>query len=730
MFIFPVTPHAGVRRHGLSTWNAVDEDPSFILSFRLFRPRFLVIGLEALTGTIDPVFYLDSGEGFSEADTVVLESCRRSVCVIALRSLPQLRRIRVDPATRPLRFRLNVKASNEPASVRRHLAEQSRWRNSSEADVTRFSHLGVDPLWSDLPGRGLAKRRSVSVPDHFEKVLGLAALRQPAYPGASKEPGKLFSIVVPVHDTPQLYLRDLLASFRIQDQDLAELILSDDGSTAPETLAFLDAHAGDPNITILRHGTNRGIAAATNAAFASARGRWIGLLDHDDALAPHSLSILSETIAEHDDAQFIYTDEVVTNKSLRPTDYFLKPAFDPVLLSGVNYINHLSLFRRDRLVRLGGLRDGFQGSQDYDLLLRYLDGLERRQIVHVPYPAYLWRRDGKSFSATFRETATANARKALSSHYKSAGREPIVGEALTRDLHRIRFDLLRQNWPKVSVIIPNLDSFDLVSKILGDLDTKTTYPDLEIIIIDNGTTDSRVLDLYSAFASRRPATIIEIEPEPFNFSRSINKGIARATGALVLMLNNDIEVIEPDWLQEMVSCLDYPSVGIVGARLLYPDHTIQHAGVIIGLGGLAGHWFSRKPAAFRGPMGRLHVRQSVSAVTGACMLISRPCIEAVGRFDEDVFAIAYNDIDFCLRAGKIGYRIVWTPFATLVHHESATRGSDETPTNIGRFHREQANLAARHETLDYEDRAFSPWYTRHRSAPGLVELERLPKPRI
>lgn len=729
LIIFPFRPHSGVRWRGFSTWIAIDDDPSFIVSFGLFRPRFLVISLEGLTGAVDPVLYLDHGEGFSETDTVVLETCGRTVCVVALRSLPRLRRIRIDPASRRMRFRISVKASLGPIAVRRHLAHASRWQDPSVAGATRFSHLGEDPLWSELPGRKLAKHSFLSVADHYEKVVGLAALRQPARPGAPAPERKLISFVVPAYDTPLAYLRDLLTSFRIQDQNLAELVLSDDGSTAGDTMAFLEAHRDDPNVVILRHDANRGIAAATNAGIAAARGEWVGFLDHDDALAPHGVAVLAEAIATHPDAKFVYTDEVIANKSLQPTDYSLKPAFDPVLLSGVNYINHLSLFRRDRLVSRGGLREGFQGSQDYDLLLRYLDGLARHEILHVPYPAYLWRRDGKSFSASFMEKATAHARKALASHYQRDGREPPVDAALTSHFHRVRFDLARTSRPRVSVILPNRDSYPLIARILADLETKTDYPDLEIIVIDNGSTDPRVLDLYRAYAARHPATIIAIEPEPFNFSRSINKGVSRATGELVLLLNNDIEVIEPGWLAEMASCFAYPGTGIVGARLLYPNQTIQHAGVIIGLGGLAGHWFGGKPPEFPGPMGRLHVRQSLSAVTGACMLVSRACLDATGRFDEEEFAIAYNDIDFCLRAGQRGYRVVWTPFATLVHHESASRGSDDTPQNIARFKREQGRLDARHFTKEFDDPAFNPWYTRDRSVPGIVLLDHLPKAR-
>ena len=202
-----------------------------------------------------------------------------------------------------------------------------------------------------------------------------------------------------------------------------------------------------------------------------------------------------------------------------------------------------------------------------------------------------------------------------------------------------------------------------------------------------------------------------------------------AKGALVLLLNNDIEIVERDWLKEMVSCFEFDDVGVVGAKLLYPDRTIQHVGVIAGLGGYAGHWFIGQDKDFPGPMGRLHVRQSLSVVTGACMLVSKDCWRSTGPFDEDVFPIAYNDVDFCLRTIDKGFRVVWTPFATLIHHESATRGSDETRENVDRFNRDKASLRDRHRTDTYEDRYFSPWYSKRHSHPRPIFLDRLPPAR-
>ena len=690
-----------------------------------------MIRLESLTHEIDPILYLDNGKGFSESDSFSLQTARKLVCVIAPRGLENIVRIRIDPASSKVRFRIHVTATNRPAALQKQLARESGWQNGPQTQVVAFAKLGEDPLWSGLTDRFTnAKSRRFSIADHYQKVLGLGALqdlRHKSSLGLGERP--LISFVVPVFDTSRRYLDDLLASFRIQAPGLAQLVLSDDGSTKAETRDWLQEHTGDSDIVILRNPQNLGIARATNAGIEIADGLWIGLLDHDDVLSPHCVRVIANALHDNPDAEFVYTDELVANGALQPLEYFLKPAYDPVLLSGVNYINHLSLYKSERLRGVGGFREGFQGSQDYDLLLRYLGGLDAERVLHLPYPAYVWRRDGKSYSASFMETATTRARDTLAEHYKRDGIQPPVESAIAPDLHRIRFDAIQKVSRKISVVIPNRDAFPLISRILRDLETKTDYPDLEIIIIDNGTTDKHVHDLYRDHVRGRASSIIKIEPEPFNFSRAVNKGIALASGDLILLLNNDIEVIEPGWLREMACCFAYPGTGIVGARLLYPDRTIQHAGVIVGFGNYAGHWFVGKSQNFPGPMARLHVRQSLSAVTGACMLISRDCLEKTGPFDEKFFAVAYNDIDFCLRAGQQGYRVVWTPFATLIHHESASRGSDEKAANVERFQREKANLEACHATSTFQDRACNPWYTRHRSEPGLALLDHLPKAR-
>jgi O-antigen biosynthesis protein len=560
--------------------------------------------------------------------------------------------------------------------------------------------------------------------DHFKHVIDLAEK-------AEKLPRKpiYLSIIVPVYNASITHLDYLYKSVRSQKGHEVELIFSDDFSTSQDTKNWLGLKEKAGQAIIVWAAQNGGIAAATNAGLQRATGEWIGLLDHDDALAPYALSAIARALSDAPQCNFLYTDEVIINDDLQPLIYFLKPAFDEVLLSGMNYINHFSLYKRSRLLEIDGLREGFQGSQDHDLLLRYTKNLESSEILHLPYPAYMWRQTETSFSATNMNEAVNNARKALAEHYVDFSSEITVTDALSNAVHRVRFDLVKKDWPFVSVVIPSMNSLELISRVLTGLFEGTDYPNFDVTIIDNGSTEPQVLALYEEYRAKYPNFQTHVEVEDFNFSRAVNRGIAMTKGDPVLLLNNDIEILEANWLKEIVSCLAYKDVGIIGAKLLYPSRKIQHVGVVAGLGGYAGHWYVNMPEDTSGAMGRLWVRQSFSVVTGACFLLTRECIAKVGLFDEQVFPIAYNDVDYCLRATQLNVKVVWTPFSCLIHHESASRGDDENVANIERFERDKANLLMRHKTDVYEDRMFNPWYSRLHSEPYPVKLKSLPNAR-
>ncbi|MGF1446560.1 MAG: glycosyltransferase family 2 protein [Pikeienuella sp.] len=718
--LLSVTPNGHLRRLGAGRWMSTGNDPQFEVLPGRFAPRFLVVELRG-AAALDAAVYLGAPGAYSEAARIHLPESRVVLLAVDLRAGPARHGLRLDPTERPdqtfsLRIWRRRSASALSRLVRLRLA-----RNPG----TVANLIGPDPgLLRSVPRLRLPKIGAPGLADHLSQIWELAAIE------ASVDPlpppgGPVLSVLTPVYNAKAAWLDALLASVEAQGPGI-ELILADDGSSEPETMLWLARHRRRPGLTVLRARENCGVAAATNRALAAARGHWVAFVDHDDALAPHALDRIRRAVAEAPNALFLYTDEVIADAALKPVSAFWKPAFDPVLLSGVNYVNHLSVFKRDRLAALGGLRPGFEGSQDYELLLRYTRGLAPEQIRHIPYPAYLWRQHAASLSHAGRDRAVAAARRALTEHFGTLIGPSAAGPAHLPDLHRIDFPKARR--PKVSVIIPNKDSYVLIERVLHDLVERTAYPELELIVVDNGSTDPRVPALYRRFAARCGLRF-EIRPAPFNFAAMVNRGAQLATGDALLLLNNDISVIAPGWLDEMAQCLSYPGTGIVGARLLFPDDSLQHAGVILGLGGYAGHWFYRARPDEPGPMGRLAVRNGMSVVTGACMLVSRACWRHLGGMDARRFAVAYNDVDFCARARAGGFGVVWTPFATLYHHESASRGSDLVGEKARRFEGEKTALAELHRTGDHLDPSFSPWWSRHQSRPRLVVGDALPAPR-
>ncbi|MCM2292021.1 glycosyltransferase family 2 protein [Allorhizobium sp. BGMRC 0089] len=692
------------QNDGFSQWDATGDDGHFVLFFPLLRHPYLCLELEA-DHEIDPKLYLPTMTGFRESKTIQLPKGRRFCITVHVGAFGNIRNIRLDPSSFPARF-----------SFRATSVKQAKIATPPEDDIVlrtignfpRF-HL---PIPRFLLGRGGARSLKAFLSTSDKLAQHFTAHETPTS-------DCWLSLIVPVYNTPVRYLDDLLTSFVSQKAGGAELILVDDCSTDAATRAWLEKNRTTPQVQCLFKTENSGIAETTNVGLAAAQGRWIGFLDHDDIIAPYALKLIHRVLREHPELMFAYTDELIIGDTNKPKGLMLKPAYDPVLLSGVNYINHFSLYRHDRLKELGYLRQGYDGSQDYDMLLRYLDGVAEDRVAHIPYPAYHWRQTGKSYSSTFIDKATANARQAIVDSFARKGVECTVEPALADYLHRPQFAGEDKDLPLISVIIPSRNGYDLIKRVLHGLLHETDYPKLEVIVIDNGSDDKTVLDLYEHLRRLHGNLHILIEKEAFNFARSINKGLRLAKGEHFLLLNNDIEITDPGWLKEMVGCLSYPGTGIVGAKLLYPNGTAQHNGVIIGFGGLAGHWYLNTPEDFGGPMNRLKVRNGLTCVTGAAMLISGDCYRDIGAWDEETFAIAYNDVDYCLRARKAGFRVIWTPFAALTHHESASRGSDEVPEKKARFDREKAALQERHATLGFDDPAINPWYTKTHSDPRL-----------
>jgi GT2 family glycosyltransferase len=497
----------------------------------------------------------------------------------------------------------------------------------------------------------------------------------------------LVSILLPVYNPDLDFLDAAIASVRNQIYEHWELCIADDASDDPALRPRLEqAAVNEPRIKLTFREKNGHIAACTNSALQLATGSWCALLDQDDLLTEDALAQFALELDRHPDAGLIYSDEDKIDKvGVRSSPYF-KPDWNPELFLGQNFINHLGFYRTELARRVGGFREGFEGSQDYDLVLRTVEQLEEGQIRHIPRALYHWRMVAGSVAAVVdaKPYAREAARRAIAEHLERQG---IAGKVEASpenpEAHRVVYSL-GQNVPRVSIIIPLRDRVELLQRCLESIRAKTNYPDFEFVLVDNGSKERDTLQFLQTLERDKEARVIR-DPAPFNFSRLTNRGAAAAQGAIVLFLNNDIEATEPGWLREMVSHAIRPAVGAVGARLWYPDNTLQHGGVILGLGGVAGHAFPHLKRGRGGYFSRAQLQQNISAVTGACLAVRKELFDMFGPFNEKNLSISFNDIDFCLRLRRAGYRNVWTPYANLIHAESATRGHQPTKKEQTRF---------------------------------------------
>ena len=485
----------------------------------------------------------------------------------------------------------------------------------------------------------------------------------------------LISVVVPVYNPPPQYLREAVESVRAQIYGRWELCIADDCSTDPKVAEVLvEAAADDDRIKVVRRAENGHISAATNSALDIALGEWVAFMDHDDLLAPHALAVMALSLSAHPGAVLAYSDEDKVDDSGHRFDPYFKPDFDPLLLLGQNYMTHLFVARRDFVQRVGGTRLGFEGAQDWDLALRLCEQVDKSRIVHVPHVLYHWRAHEASTAEALaaKPYATNAGRLAVEQHLERRQLSATVTTIAESGHNRIEWNV-PDPAPKVSVIIPTRDGRYLeqcVKSLLG----MTEYPNFEVLVVDNGSENPAILDFL---ASREDARFrVRRDARPFNYSALNNAAVTDVDGELVCLLNDDTEIVNPSWLSEMVGNISHDGVGVVGAKLYYGDGRIQHAGVILGIGGVAGHPYRRWAHDSLGYMGRLLLAQSMSAVTGACMLVRRLAWLQVGGLDETRLAVAFNDVDLCLKILQAGWRVVWTPWAELMHYESVSRGPE------------------------------------------------------
>ena len=505
-----------------------------------------------------------------------------------------------------------------------------------------------------------------------------------------------FSILVPLYNTPERFLREMIESVTAQTYGKWELCLADGSDDAHDFVGRIcqEYRQKDSRIKYQKLAKNEGISGNTNECYKMATGNYIALFDHDDLLHPCVLFAYMQAICEKD-ADYIYCDEATFkgNSINHMITLHFKPDFAPDNLLANNYICHFSVFSRELLESGELFRSQFDGSQDHDMILRLT--AKAKHIVHVPRILYYWRsHKGSVASSIDAKTYAIDAAKgAVADHLTKLGYRNFEIESTRAfaTIFRIKYELTSR--PLVSIIIPNKDHVDDLSRCVESIINLSTYDNYEIVIVENNSETAEIRTYYEEISRHPRVQVVEYKGD-FNYSKINNFGVQYAKGEYLLLLNNDTEVITPDWMEELLMYAMRKDVGVVGAKLYYPDKTIQHAGIVIGLGAhrTAGHTHYRIPEANVGYMGRLCYAQDVTAVTGACMMVSKALYEELGGLDES-FTVALNDVDFCLRVREKGFLNIFTPFAELYHYESKSRGSDKKDERALRYQQESDRSA-------------------------------------
>ena len=496
----------------------------------------------------------------------------------------------------------------------------------------------------------------------------------------------LISIAVPAYQTPVEFLKQMIESLISQTYPEWELCIANASPDNEEMQRVLaDYSAKDSRVRFCNLKENLGIAENTNRAFSMAKGEFMGLLDHDDLLAPNALYEIVQALQDHPQADALYTDEdKVTTELDEHFQPHLKPDFNLDLLRSNNYICHFFVVRRSIVEKAGGFRKEFDGAQDYDFIFRCTENA--REVLHVPEILYHWRTHKASTAdnPASKMYAFEAGKRAIEANLERTETKGVVSHTQDLGFYRVKYPV--QGKPLVSVIIPNKDEKETLQTCMEMLNSNTSYQNFEIIIIENNSTTDEIFRYYKEL-SKDPRIHLLRWGKEFNYSAINNFGVAHAKGEYLLFLNNDIKSINPDWMEELLGVCQRPEVGGVGAKLIYPDNTIQHAGCVVGMGGIAGHMFVDMPADRTGYLHKASLLQDMSAVTAACLMMKKEVFEEAGGFTEEL-AVAFNDVDLCLKVRKNNHLIVYDPYAKLYNMESKTRGAEDSKEKVRRFQTE------------------------------------------
>ncbi|WP_082097034.1 glycosyltransferase family 2 protein [Paenibacillus wulumuqiensis] len=725
-------PISDLKKISHTGWEITGNDPAFILKGTIYK-GWNNIEWESRAGAYIPLkLYWDDGTGFREENScsmsaISIEGSKQYVTIF-IPSYAQ--NLRLDPGEEKTQFEisdLEFKKVNKLHILLKSVKNVMKQKGASWATfgflmkktMRIYKEKGLREVWEKTKNTsGVFNQHSIHAIDQDRYKLWTSSslysldILKNRLDSLSYRP--LISIIVPVYNVDEIWLRKCIDSVIAQVYPNWELCIVDDCSSKDHIQHVLKEYAEkDERIKPIFREENGHISRASNSGIEASTGEFIALLDHDDELAENALLENVRLLNRSPKADVIYSDEDKISLEGERFSPFFKPDWSPDTLLSQMYTSHLTLYRKSLVEEVGGFRVGLEGSQDYDLMLRVSEKTD--EIYHIPKILYHWRAIPES-------TASSNASK----NYTQQSGLKAVQDALDRrgldawvesvedafNLYRVHYNTKPE--PLISIIIPSKNMTETLSTCLTSIFGKTSYINYEVVIVDNGSTDLSTRKLYENWLLKEPQRFKVYDYDiPFNYSKLNNFGCSKAKGELFLFLNNDVEIVTADWLNEMAGQASRPEIGAVGANLLYPDQTIQHAGVVLSLGGVAGHSHKHYLATDPGYFRRLQMICNYSAVTAACLMIRRDVCEEIGGFNEDL-QVAFNDIDFCLEVREKGYWNIWLPQVQLIHYESKSRGYEDTPEKQKRFTGEVMYMKNKWPEQLREDPFYNPNLTKDR----------------
>ena len=708
-------------------YTSTGKDPYFIVEFEEGSLKagwyWLSMDITVIKGVLlSPLLYFDYGHGFNEIDVWNLPTVDNGkiACLINLSS--DILQLRLDPTTTIGIFNIDGFSLKPAGTIKVFQIGMSIYKKINKPDENNLSfYAGLTGTFLTTGKLNLREKvreaiyynKSYSCDQYKDWYKLYDTISSIQLKGIQQLSGHLayqplFSIIMPVYNAPVIFLKKAIESLRNQAYKKWELCIADDKSTHDDVRKLLQEYQlKDKRIKIVFRKINGHISNASNSALALATGDFIVLLDQDDELPAHCLFMVATALNKNKNLGIIYSDEDKIDEKGNRFDPYFKTDWNKELFYGQNMINHLGVYNHSLIKKIGGFREGYEGSQDYDLALRCIEHLKPEQIYHIPHVLYHWRaiKGSTAISVSNKSYAVSAGLRALQDHFKRTAQSAIPMENVHNSI-RVKWPLPKK-LPLVSIIIPTKDKVSVLSTCIKSLLQNTIYTNFEVLIIDNNSEESVTHDYYKKIQLENKHIKVFAFNSAFNFSAMNNFGVKHSKGEVLVLLNNDTEVINDDWLNEMVSHCLRSEVGAVGAKLYYPNGHIQHAGVFLFEDSPGVHIYLNREKNDPGYFNKLNLVQNYTAVTAACLAVKKSVFIKAGGLDEENLKVAYNDVDFCLKLVTMGYKNVWTPFAQLKHYESLSRGSDMDEVNLPRFKKEQSHMLQKWDSLMKNDPFFN-----------------------